>query len=130
MDELIADCGIDALIYRVSQKAGISDAAASVAVDEVLTTVKEAMPSSMAGRLVKVVAGEERFDDWPSRLERAYRWCRSTAERLAEHAAAQLTRRAEHTAVKSAAPITARLTGIGRGLRQQWSRLSSRLRRP
>ncbi len=64
MDRVIAGSGIDAVIYRVSKKAGISEEAATAAVDEVLTAVKDRLPPAMAAKLVKVVAGEDTFSNW------------------------------------------------------------------
>ncbi len=61
MDPVIADSGIDAVICRVARKADISEQAATVAVDEVLTAVKQNLPPRMACRLVEVVAGESEF---------------------------------------------------------------------
>ncbi len=61
MDEAIADSGIDAVIDRVARKAGISEQAATTAVDEVLTAVKQKLPPTIAHKLVEVVAGEAEF---------------------------------------------------------------------
>ena len=54
--------GLDALISRVSAKAGISEDAATRAVDVVLTAVKAKLPPAMAKKLVRVVAGEANYD--------------------------------------------------------------------
>ena len=51
-----------ALIARVSAKAGISEEAATCAVDVVLTAVKAKLPQPMAKNLVPVIAGEASFD--------------------------------------------------------------------
>lgn len=56
------DYGLDALITRVAVKAGISEEAATRAVDIVLTAVKAKLPPPMAKNLVPVIAGEASFD--------------------------------------------------------------------
>ncbi len=56
------DYGLDALIARVAVKAGITEEAATCAVDIVLTAVKAKLPPPMAKNLVPVIAGEASFD--------------------------------------------------------------------
>lgn len=56
------DYGLDALIARVAAKAGISEEAATRAVDIVLTAVKIKLPQPMAKNLVPVIAGEASFE--------------------------------------------------------------------
>lgn len=97
MDKVIAGSGIDAVIHRVSQKANISEDAATVAVDEVLTVVKDKLPPAMAAKLVIVVAGEETFRRW-NNIGDKLRAAQSTGKNLSKHGIIALSQYAKQGA--------------------------------
>ncbi len=100
MDKVIAGSGIDAVIYRVSQKANISEQAATVAVDEVLTAVKDRLPPAMAAKLVTVVAGEDAFSSW-NNIGDKLRAAQSIGKNLSTDGIAELSQRIKQGAVHS-----------------------------
>ncbi len=53
---------MDELIKQVSQKTGISEAQAKVAVETVLNFLKDKLPQPIAGRLDDIVAGAGDLD--------------------------------------------------------------------
>ena len=53
---------MDELIKQVSQKTGISEAQAKVAVETVLNFLKDKLPGPIAGRLDDIVAGAGDLD--------------------------------------------------------------------
>ncbi len=98
MDKVIAGSGIDAVIYRVSQKADIPEEAATVAVDEVLTAVKDRLPPAMAAKLVTVVAGEDTFSRW-NNIGDKLRATQSIGKNLSKDGIAEMSQRVKKRAV-------------------------------
>jgi hypothetical protein len=78
--------GLDTLIERVADKAGISEEAAARTLDVVLTAVKGRLPPHMAEKLVAVVAGEDDFgfplDKMTRRVARATDTARGNSVRF------------------------------------------------
>ncbi len=125
MDKAIAGSGIDAVIYRVAKKAGISEHAATVAVDEALTAVKDRLPPAMAAKLVTVVAGEDTFSSWNNIGDKLHA-ARSMGKSLSQHGIAELSRRIiKHTShtIQLLKPYTARAAAKATAL---WNTLRAR----
>ena len=129
MDKIIAGSGIDAVIDRVSRKAGISEDAATIAVDEVLTAVKDTLPSAMAAKLVTVVAGEETFSSW-SNVGDKLRAARSMGKNLSKVGIAELSQRVKTGTAHTGQRSKKYVGSAAATLRKLWETLRARVKKP